>query len=185
MATPEKDSGQTGRLWTTRDECLNSSIFRDPANEGPELPHIDIQRELKFGGRVWQGRLSRLCPRRSVSLQLDEVFLCDGRDLCNRPVRYRLHMYPGASSGQELSFEEKHERMRGWQQAILTFDHLMEAEPCEHSIETLTELLLMIVHVNSLRFRGAKRKGVVLTPCAYEVFREELVIVETKRLDSC
>jgi hypothetical protein len=118
-----------------------SPYSNDPAHSGPALPRIartfDI---LESNGRSWDLQVSSLA-RRGITVQLDQVYLCDGGDQLSHPMTYRLHPYPGASRGQSVPLAEKIARMKGWQDAILTFDELMEPSINQHSIESLISLI--------------------------------------------
>ena len=107
----------------------------------PELPAIEIQNSIEFNGCSHQISLSRFGPKRSISVKLDENFRCDGHDLCAAPLSYYLHLYTGATRGRTVPFEEKHERMKKWQNAILVFNSIMRPDIETASIETLTKAL--------------------------------------------
>jgi hypothetical protein len=113
----------------------------DPAHSGPALPSMlrtfDV---LESNGRRWNLQVSGL-GRRGLTVQLDEVYLCDGGDQLSHPMTYRLHLYPGASRGESVPLTEKIARMKGWQDAILTFDELMEPNIHHHSMESLISLI--------------------------------------------
>ncbi len=123
------------------DADYKNPFSNDPAHSGPALPSIvrtfDV---LESNGRCWNLQVSGLA-RRGLTVQLDEVYFCDGNDQLTHPVKYRLHLYPGASRGGSVPLTEKIARMEGWQNAILTFDQLMEPSIRQHSMESLISLI--------------------------------------------
>jgi hypothetical protein len=50
-------------------------------------------------------------------------------------------MYPSASRGASVPLTEKIARMKGWQDAILTFDELMEPTIQQYSMDSMISLI--------------------------------------------
>jgi hypothetical protein len=118
-----------------------SPFSDDPAHTGPELPTVKRTFDVfESNGRRWDLQVSGLA-RRGLTVELDEVYFCDGRDQLSHPITYRLHLYPGASRGSSVPLTEKIARMKGWQDAILTFDEIMEPGTTHHSMESLVSLI--------------------------------------------